>query len=114
MASHQCNIRLPSEAWEKLKTLAEREGVPPATVARSLVLQGLKEHPRSIPILRQAYLVLASQIARLGNNLNQAVHLAHVMRLRGKLSRSEYEELVAAVEEIYSFLSELLRRPRKC
>ena len=79
--SHQLNLSLTASELESIRSRAEAVGMRPVHFGRALILDEMrsskKQPPRLDTFATPIDTLIYSQLARLGNNLNQMVRHLH-------------------------------------
>lgn len=97
----QVIIRLTEREYAALREKADAAGLKVSPLIRRLI-EGCEVRPRP----PDSYKDLAREIAAVGNNINQAVHLANC---KGYLSREQIEYLSVQMAQIWRLVREQAR-----
>jgi hypothetical protein len=73
--------RLPQDVHVAVTADADRRGMPAASIIRAIVTAHYRQHRVELPNPRTADAALLYEWNRAGNNLNQLVRQAHLMKL---------------------------------
>lgn len=109
----KCTTRFSEEEHEKLLSQAEKLGVTPSAYIRMLTLLDIKVVEdivgRDILFLNPYYFrILYYELNRYGNNLNQAVHALHIIKLYCTEKHIGTRSLYAAIDQTRAKIEETL------
>lgn len=106
------SFRIGNEAYDRLTESSARAGVSTREWLEQAILNNrtrIVERPKPSADL----LSLATQINRMGNNLNQVAHTLNSAQVAGKLTRDECLDAVKKLDHIRALLNETISYARQ-
>lgn len=106
------SFRIGNEAYDRLTQSSEQAGLTTKEWLEQAILNNrtrIVERPKPSADLRS----LATQINRMGNNLNQVAHTLNNAQLAGKLTRDQCLEAIERLDHIRALLNETITYARQ-
>lgn len=106
------SFRIANEAYDRLIQASEQSGLSTKEWLEQAILNNrtrIVERPKPSADLRS----LATQVNRMGNNLNQVAHTLNSAQLAGKLTRDECLEAIRRLDHIRALLNETIGYARQ-
>lgn len=106
------SFRIGNEAYDRLMQSSEQAGISTRKWLEEAILSNrtrIVERPKPSADLHS----LATQINRMGNNLNQVAHNLNTAQITGKLTRDECLDAIERLDHIRALLNETITYARQ-